>query len=308
MKASLLFALVLAASAPVFAADQATQSNPYSMSIAPAERFEVGSLQVERHGSGGRPLILIPGLASGAWVWQDTVRDLAGSHALYVVTLPGFDGRPTQPGNMMDAARKAINELIVSRKLDKPVLVGHSLGGTLAFAVAEDHPELIGGVVAIDGLPVMPGTENMPAEARAQLAAQTKARVLQAPRDGFPRQQRSYMQTIGVLDTNRAEKLAELTSRSDPAAVAQAMEDDLALDLRPGLSRITAPVLLVSPWFEADGSQMGLTEPVRTDYYKSLVAGAPKAEVVSISPSRHFVMFDQPKQLADAIRTFLSKL
>jgi pimeloyl-ACP methyl ester carboxylesterase len=308
MKASLLLAIVLAASAPAFAADAAPPSNPYAMSIAPAERFEAGSLLVERHGSGGRPLVLIPGLASGAWAWQDVVRAFSGKQAVYVVTLPGFDGRAAQEGNMVEAARKALRELIVSRKLDKPVLVGHSMGGTLAFAVAEDAPGLVGGIVAIDGLPVMPRTEDMPPEVRLAAAQRMKAQMAQLSPAAFAGQQRQYMQTIGVRDMNQAAALAELSSRSSPAAVGQAVADILALDLRPGLSRITAPVLEVAPYFDADAMQAGFTEQATVGYYKSLLAGVPKAEVVSISPARHFAMFDQPEKLVETIRTFLAKL
>jgi pimeloyl-ACP methyl ester carboxylesterase len=290
------------------AAEAAPPSNPYAMSIAPAERFETGSLLVERHGSGGRPLVLIPGLASGAWAWQDVVRAFSGKQAVYVVTLPGFDGRAPQDGNMVDAARKALRELIVSRKLVKPVLVGHSMGGTLALAVAEDAPELVGGVVAVDGLPVMPQTEDMPPEVRQAMAQRMKAQMAQLSPEAFAGQQRQYMQTIGVRDMNRAQALAALSAKSSPAAVGQAVSEILALDLRPGLSRITAPVLEVSPYFDADAMQDGFTEQAKAEYYKSLLAGVPKAEVVSIAPSRHFVMFDQPEKLVETISSFVSKL
>jgi pimeloyl-ACP methyl ester carboxylesterase len=308
MKASLLFALALATSAPAFAADVAPPPDRYAATIAPAERFEVGGLLVERHGSGGRPLVLIPGLASGSWVWQDTVRAFSGKQAVYVVTLPGFDGRAPAPGNMLEAARGALRQLIESRKLDKPVLVGHSLGGTLAFAVAEDVPGLVGGVIAIDGLPVVPGTEDAPAAQRAEMARQVAQRMGAVDAAAFAGQQLRYMQTIGVLDMSKGAALAQLSSRSDPAAVSKAVAEDLALDLRPGLARITAPVLVIAPYFEADASQRGITEAAAADYYRSLVAGTPKAEVVTVSPSRHFVMFDQPEKLADEIRKFLSKL
>jgi pimeloyl-ACP methyl ester carboxylesterase len=307
-KASLLFAFALAACAPAFSADAPATPNRFAATITPAERFEVGALLVERHGSGGRPLVLIPGLASGSWAWQDTVRAFSGKQAVYVVTLPGFDGRAPAEGNVMDAARKALRELITSRKLNKPVLVGHSLGGTLAIAVAEDAPDLVGGVIAVDGLPVMPGTEDTPPAVRAQMAGQIKARMAAADAAAFAQQQHQYMHTIGVLDMSKGDALAELSGRSDPASVASAAAEDIALDLRPGLSHITAPVLVVAPFFEADAAQYGMTESSKAEYYKSLMEGAPKVEVVTISPSRHFIMFDQPQKLVDTIRGFVSKL
>lgn len=308
MKAALLFALILGASAPSFAADTPTPPNRYAATIVPAERFEVGSMLVERHGHRGTPVILIPGLGSGAWAWQDTVRRFSGDHVVYVVTLAGFDGRAPAPGNPIDNAQRSLRELIVSRKLDKPVLVGHSLGAALSIAFAETDSSLIRGVVAIDGLPVMPGTENMPEAQRASFAAAMKARMAGGSKEQFALGQQQYMRGMGVVDMDRADELAKLSARSDQVAMGEAAAALLSVDMRPGLPKITVPVLLIAPYFEPDASQRGLTRDMSTGYYKSLMAGTPKLQVVSIAPSRHFVMFDQPDMLADAMRGFLNSL
>lgn len=308
MKASLLFALSCALCTPAFAAGQPEPPNRFAATIVPAERFETGALLVERHGKGGRPLVLVPGLASGAWAWQDMVREFSATHTVYVVTLPGFDGRPPVAGDPVDAARESLRQLIESRKLDKPVLIGHSLGGTLALAVAQDAPALVGGVVAVDGLPVFPGTEETPPVQRPELAQRMKAQAASVDGAAFADYQQRYMRTIGVLDMPKADELARLTAKSDPAAVAQYIADTLALDLRPGLARITAPVLVVAPYFQPDAMQQEQSQQAKIDYYKTLLAGTPKLEVIGIAPSRHFVMFDQPRQLADAIRRYLATL
>jgi pimeloyl-ACP methyl ester carboxylesterase len=309
MKVPLLLALALALGAPAFAADLPQAPNRFAATINPAERFEVGALLVERHGQRGRPLVLIPGLASGAWVWQDMIRELSAEHVLYVVTLPGFDGRAPIDGNALDAARAALLELIATRKLDKPVLVGHSLGGMLALRIAEERPNLVGGVVTIDGLPAFPGSEAMPAEERAKAAEAMKARV-PLNREAFAAQQQQYMRGVGVLDMGKADELAKLTARSDPAAVARYIGDALGLgiDLRQGLPTIAAPVLVMAPYFEPDASQHGITAPAMADYYRSVMAGVPKVEVLTVAPARHFAMFDQPREVADAIRRYLNSL
>ena len=300
--------LSLALFSPASASGQPEPPNRFAATIVPAERFETGVLLVERHGKGDRALVLIPGLASGAWAWQDMVREFSGQHAVYVVTLPGFDGRAPVADNPVEAARQSLRELIASRQLKQPVLVGHSLGGTLALAVAQDAPALVGGVVAVDGLPVFPGTEETPIGERPALAQRMKAQAASVSGPAFAAYQQQYMRTIGVLDMSKAEALAQLAAKSDPAAVAQSIADVLALDLRPGLSRITAPVLVVAPYFQPDAMQHGQTQEAKVDYYKSLLTGTPQLEVVGIAPSRHFVMFDQPRQLADLVRRYLASL
>jgi pimeloyl-ACP methyl ester carboxylesterase len=308
MKAPLLFALALAACAPAFGADPVPAPNRFAASIVPAERFDVGSMLVERHGQRGRPLVLIPGLGSGPWAWQDTVREYSGQYTVYVVTLPGFDGRPAVAGAGFETARNALQQLITTRKLDQPVLIGHSMGAALALAVASHSPDLVGGVIAVDGLPVFPGTEGMAREQRLVMAQGAKAHMAAMAGPMFAPSQQQYMRTIGVVDMAKADELAKLSARSDPAAVSEYVAETLALDLRPGLPAIKAPVLVLAPHYEHDAGQAGITAQAKADYYKSLMAGTPKLEVVAVNGSRHFVMFDQPRQLSDAIGRFLKSL
>lgn len=289
----------------------APQANRFAASIAPSERFEIDGVLVERHGGAaarGRPLILIPGLASGGWVWQETVRAFSPEHPVYVLTLPGFDGRPAAPEHAFAASRAAVEKLVEQRRLAQPVIVGHSLGATMAFAVAEDLPARVGGVVAIDGLPVMPGTEALPPAQRKSYAEGMKARMAGLAPAAFAAQQQGYMRTIGVMDMGKADDIAKLTGRSDPASVGQYAADVIELDLRPGLDKIQAPVLVISPFFELDGGPQGLTAAAKADYYRSLLQGAPKVEVATVAPARHFAMIDQPQQVNEAIRKYLAKL
>lgn len=306
--APLFAACLVCAGMPALAGDAAPSVNRLAVTVPPAERFEVGSMLVERHGDHGTPLVLIPGLASGAWVWQDTVRQFKGDHIVYVVTLAGFDGRPAAAGKAMENAQQAVVSLITSRKLAKPVLIGHSLGAILSFAIAEQHADLISGVVAIDGLPVFPGTENMPLAQRPAMAQGVKARMDGVTQQAFAQQQVQYMQRMGVIDADKGAELAQLTARSDPAATAQYMAEAIEADLRAGLPKISVPVMLIAPYNEPDQAARKITQAMMVEYYTSLVAGTPNLRVVAVAPSRHFAMFDQPKQVADAIGSYLKSL
>lgn len=307
---TLAFTLALAFASPVFAADAAPNATTSILSAVatPAERFESGVLAVERHGSRGTPLILIPGLSSGAWVWQDMVRRLQGDYVIYVVTLPGFDSRPALAGPVFDKVGESLRQLIASRKLDRPVVIGHSLGATLAIALGETDSALLRGVVAIDGLAVLPGTEQTPPAMRPQMAAAMKARMAGADRSQFVEQQKQYMRAIGVLDPKLADDIGTLSGRSDPAAVAGIMAEVVERDLRPGLPKIKVPLLLLAPFNEKDGTARGINQQMAREYYSALMAGTPKLTVVSITPSRHFAMLDQPEQVEKSLREFLKPL
>ena len=106
-----------------------------------ASSGQVGTLKFEVHGTRGRPVILIPGLEGGPWVWKDTIARLEKNHVVYAVTLAGFDGMPApaRKTGLVDQADASLLQLIEQRHIDRPVLVGHSLGGTLALRFAGEQ-------------------------------------------------------------------------------------------------------------------------------------------------------------------------
>lgn len=190
------------------------------------------------------------------------------------------------------------------------MLVGHSLGGTLSIRFAGEHSDLVSGVVTVDGLPIFPGMERLTPEQRLAAAERIRAQLSQASPEQFRAQQLAYMQGMGLLDADKAAAYTTLNARSDAAAVASYMADDVAADYRPGLKDITVPLLEISPYNAPDfrAPPMMMSEAQKTAYYESLLAGAPDATVLSISPARHFVMLDQPARFQRALDTFLQAL
>ncbi len=284
---------------------------------APVER--VGTLQVQRHGDHGRPVILIPGLECGPWVWQRTIADLEKNHVVYAVTLAGFDGVPppapdAKAGTLLDRADASLLKLIETKHIDKPVLVGHSIGGTLALRFAGEHAKLLSGVVAVDGLPVFPNMDRMSAAQRHAAAAQMQAHMGAMTPAQFKAAALPYMLRMGVIDPKEAARVAPLVARSDAKATADYMAADMAADYRSGLKQANLPILEISPYNAPDfaavaamSKQPLMTEAQKTAYYQSLLANAPNAKVVSVSPSRHFVMLDQPVKFQQTLDGFLKQ-
>lgn len=286
------------------AADQVSASSA-------AQEFQVGSLYVEKYANPkakGAPIILIPGLASGAYVWDETVKQLRGEHELYVVTLAGFSGKPAIAGPKLPKLKASLLELIQTQKIDKPVLVGHSLGSASSIWFAIENSHLIRGVFGVDGLPVFPGTQNMPAEQRKAVAENARTSMSSADAATFANQQRQYMLATGVIDPKLAETIAVRAAKSDPAATADYMAELFMLDMRPELNKITVPVAIVSPYYAPDFARANMTEQGKNDFYKSLTDGIPKRSMVSVNNSRHFVMQDQPEVFHQELRKFLQSL
>jgi pimeloyl-ACP methyl ester carboxylesterase len=294
MKSKILAGLALALSllAPAFSA---------------GAKYEVGALQVEQASANGPALILIPGLASGPWVWEKSVAALRDHYSIYLLTLPGFDGRAPQEGVTLESLQRDLLTLIETKHILKPVLAGHSLGGTLALAFAAKHSGSIAGVIAVDGLPVFPGTERMTGD-RSPLAASARTQIAGQTQAQFAEYQRNYMKVVGCIDEATANSVAELSSRSDVRATAEFAAQLLLLDLRPQLPAIKVPVVEISPFHAPDFARMNIDEAGKTGYYRALLAGIERLEVVSISPARHFVMFDQPEKFAAALDRALASM
>jgi len=273
---------------------------------APA-KFEAGALHVERVSGKGPALIFIPGLASGPWTWTQTVERLKGKYSVYLLTLPGFDGRKPVPGATLESLSRDLATLIETRKIERPVLIGHSLGGTLSLGFAAAHSDLISGVVSVDGLPVFPGTETMTGD-RSPLAARARAQFAGQTQAQFAEYQRTYMKQVGSIDEKIANSIAEHSSQSDVGATAEFAAQLLLLDLRPQLPAIKVPVVEISPFHAPDFAAINVDEARKTGYYRVLLAGVERLDVVSISPSRHFVMFDQPEKFAVALDRALESM
>src|ERR1700737_3551754 len=126
-----IVAIVFAATTGAHVADQrpAIGQNRPTASLT----MHIGVLQVEKFGSGQPRLILIPGLVSGTWVWDAAIRQSSPTYTIYAVTLPGFDGTKPVAAPLLDKVDASLIQLIESEHLARPVIIGHSLGGLIAF-------------------------------------------------------------------------------------------------------------------------------------------------------------------------------
>ncbi len=279
--------------------------------MSQAEQFQVGSMYVEKYANAnakGAPVILIPGLSSGGYVWDDTVKHLQKNHELYVITLAGFNGKPAIAGPKLAKAKDSLLELIQTQKIHKPVLVGHSLGSALSIWFAQSHSDLISGVFGVDGLPVFPRTENMNLEQRSAMASNLQAQMASADQKSYAAQQVQYMRTMGVVDTQMADKIAALSAQSDPVASAEYMADLFRLDLRKDLPAISVPLALVSPYYAPDFAASNVSAEAKHAYYEGLMKGTPKLRMVPIAGARHFPMVDQAQVFQEKLAEFLNSL
>jgi pimeloyl-ACP methyl ester carboxylesterase len=116
------------------------------------------------------PLLLIHGSGASGASWGPVVGSLAGHHHVIRVDLPGCGQSP--PGPSYDVPEQAgrVAALLDDLGLRHVTLVGHSSGGYVATALAEQRPDLVGSLALISTGPSLDALLPQPLILRALLA------------------------------------------------------------------------------------------------------------------------------------------
>lgn len=257
----------------------------------------------------GPDVIFIPGLASSKATWRETAERLRGRHRLHLVQVAGFSDEPARAnaeGEVLVPTAEALDAYIVDQKLSPAVLVGHSLGGTIALYLAQKHPDHLAKVMIVDSVPFLPVVMGMGPGATVDVvrptAEQMKGASIAAGDDAYAEMLKPQLERM----TSRAEFRETLTQwslDSHRETVAQAFYDDMMLDLRPGMAATKTPITVVVPDDVASGLAPGLMYAIYQDQY----ADAPAVVFEPVADAQHFVMWDQPQAFAEALDRFLAR-
>jgi len=100
----------------------------------------------------GTPVLLIHGIGASMYTWRSTLPPLVGA-GYRVIAFDnrgfGFSDQPAHGYRNADYVRLVV-ALLDSLGVASAVLVGHSMGGTIAAEVALAHPDRVRGMVLID--------------------------------------------------------------------------------------------------------------------------------------------------------------
>jgi pimeloyl-ACP methyl ester carboxylesterase len=262
----------------------------------------LGSDAFKVHVTGhGKPMILIPGLASSGETWDSTVARYRDRYECHVLTVAGFAGIPRIPAPILDTVREQLAAYIREKQLVKPVIVGHSLGGFIALDLASKYPELPGKLVIVDSYPSLAAIfqpEITTEQIKAQ-AAMTRQYMASQPAD--PKGSDAAVRAMVTKDSDY-ERIASWSHASDRSAVVDAMAELYGSDLRENVSAIQSPTLVLATWigYKDFTVREKVEASVKRQYEKLKGAGVRMSDT-----ARHFIMYDDPQWFFAQIDGFL---
>jgi pimeloyl-ACP methyl ester carboxylesterase len=112
-------------------------------------------------GAGDPALVFVHGWCCDNTYWRDQIPVFAKNHRVVAVDLPGH-GASDKPDRdyTIDNFVDVVATLIRNLQLDKPIVVGHSMGGVIVMNLARKHPDLTRGIVIVDA-PLVPLPEAL---------------------------------------------------------------------------------------------------------------------------------------------------
>ncbi|HEX8660677.1 MAG TPA: alpha/beta hydrolase [Brevundimonas sp.] len=254
----------------------------------------------------GPDVILIPGLASTAEVWAGLAGQLEGRRRLHLVSVRGFGDLAAEgnaDGSVMPGVANEVRRYMTEQRLERPAVIGHSMGGQVGIRVAADAGGRVGQVMAVDSSPffaalISPAATVGDVEPIAQLAYQA-------------------IQFLGdeALKTRGRSMGLELGGAADAVfgsmgwqggdrrVLAQSLYEVMTVDLRRRLPDITAPVTVVYGWSSDQNSPRARADALFRGAYARLRR---PATFERIEGAEHMVMIDQPRRFLAAVERFLA--
>lgn len=248
-------------------------------------------LHVLEHGA-GKPgdVVIVPGITSPAITWEFVAESLAREWHVLTLDLRGR-GRSDTPadGYRLPDYAEDLAATIRGLGLERPVVVGHSLGARIAAAFAVRHGDMRGPLVIADPPLSGPGRDPYPTPLQSFMDSIAKAKAGAGADDMRP-----YFPTWS--DEQLGVRAAWLPT-CDEHAVAESWRGFHDEDFFDDWPQVEPPVLFL----------YGGESPVVTERGAREVAGAnPRAQIARVDGAGHMIPWDNLPGFLTEVRRFVT--
>ncbi len=251
--------------------------------------------EVKVSGKGADAIIFIPGFSCAGAVWDASRAKYEKDHTCYTLTMAGFAGVPAQGIATFKEREKGIADFMREKKIGKAIIVGHSMGGAWAMALAADYPELVSKIVVVDALPCLAAMRQADFKSKDpnDCSMMVNSITLMKDEDFYKMQKMNLPQL--VADTMKIEMIAEWSVKSDRRTFAELYCDFMNTDLREQIAAVQCPsLILLEPSFEkvkgAIDGQFGKMK---------------NADIRYASKGLHFIMYDDKEWFEKQLNSFI---
>lgn len=251
----------------------------------------------EQHDDG--PLILLHGIPTWGYLWQDVLPALSRCVRVLVPDLLGFGFSDRRDCFDRSIARQAemVNQWMDTLQIKRATFAAHDIGGGVALRMATLFPDRVSrlcllNTVCYDSWPIEMMLQFGHPGAKRKLSASTAMTMLRmALKRGFTSSPASDF-LDGLLAPYRTE-VGKLSLVRNAAS----LNTNHTTEITHLLPRIKVPTLIL--WGEDDKFQA-------VKFAERLARDIPAARLIRIADARHFVMVDQAEQVTDHIKAFLA--
>lgn len=247
-------------------------------------------------GQGKQSIIFIPGFASSGEVWNETKSTYEKDFTCYTLTMAGFAGVKPQANATFENWETSIASYIKENKIDKPIIIGHSMGGGLALAIASDYPDLIDKIIVVDALPCLMALTNPSFKSKENNDCSNAVNQITSMSDSqfYQMQKQSIPQLLA--DTTMQETVVNWSMKSDRNTFAEMYCDFSNTDLREKIKNIKCPTLiLLEEYFKN-------VKPAIEEQYKNLKT----ANLQYSNKGMHFIMYDDKEWYFSQLNKFIT--
>ena len=249
-------------------------------------------LPYDEVGSGdGRPVLLLHSLALDRHVWDELAPLLADGRRVLALDLRGHGEAPTDADFTIENMAADVAATIASLGFDDVAVVGMSMGGCVAQAVAIHHGDLVGGLGLIDTTAWYGPDAKDAWEGRAQKAMTEGLRSL----TGF-QLNRWFGDEFREANPERGEELLEVFAANDLPSYASSCRALGAFDVRARLGDVAAPTVVIV------GEDDPATSP---EHARSLHEAIPGSTLHVLEGAKHLTAVERPDDVAELLRPIL---
>lgn len=243
----------------------------------------------------GRPLVFLHGFPFSRAVWQPQVDAFRSTHRVIAPDLMGFGDSEPQPGPITMARQAAEVHALLQHLGTGPVfLIGHSMGGYVALAFAQQFPGMLHGLVLVS-------TQSGPDSAEAATGRRTTAaKVLAEGAHVVIDAMAPKLCAASQPDAGRAAQVRALMATARPEGMIGALLGMAERpDATPLLAQIAVPTLILT------GAEDAL---IATAESAKLARAIPGAQLQVIAQAGHLVAFEQPAEFNRLLGDWLNQI